>query len=112
MSGVDPAAWIAGAPRADLELQLDLRPLGDSPTALQGRLRAVNHRPGVIDRQSLPVESLTAGLTLAADELRLGDIDLRLAGGGRLRGSGALRDSELSLTLAATAVDADRKSVV
>ncbi|HRL78506.1 MAG TPA: hypothetical protein PLC86_22860, partial [Candidatus Accumulibacter phosphatis] len=106
LSGVDPAAWIAGAPRADLELQLDLRPLGDSPTALQGRLRAVNHRPGVIDRQSLPVESLTAGLTLAADELRLGDIDLRLAGGGRLRGSGALRDSELSLTLAATAVDA------
>ena len=106
LAGVDPAAWIAGAPRADLELQLDLRPLGDSPTALQGRLRAVNHRPGAIDRQSLPVESLTAGLTLAADELRLGDIDLRLAGGGRMRGSGALRDSELSLTLAATAVDA------
>ncbi|QKS29937.1 MAG: translocation/assembly module TamB domain-containing protein [Candidatus Accumulibacter similis] len=106
LSGVDPAAWVAGAPRADLELRLELRPLGDSPAALSGRLQAVNHRPGTIDRQLLPVESLTAGLALAADTLELGDIDLHLAGGGRLRGSGALRASELSLRLAASAVDA------
>ena len=106
LSGVDPAAWIAGAPHAEIELQLDLRPLADSPTTLQGRLRAVNHRPGAIDRETLPVDSLTAGLTLAAEELRLADIDLRLVGGGRLGGRGALRDSELSLTLAASAVDA------
>ncbi|MEF8755662.1 MAG: translocation/assembly module TamB domain-containing protein [Accumulibacter sp.] len=106
LSGVDPAAWIAGAPHADFELQLDLLPSADSSPALQGRLRSVNRRPGAIDRESLPIESLAASLTLAADGLRLGDIDLRLAGGGRLRGSGALHDSELSLTLAASAVDA------
>ncbi|MCM8611933.1 translocation/assembly module TamB domain-containing protein [Accumulibacter sp.] len=106
LSGVDPAAWIAGAPHADFGLQIDLLPVADSSPALQGRLRAVNRRPGAIDRDSLPIESLAADLTLAADGLRLGDIDLRLAGGGRLRGSGALHDSELSLTLAASAVDA------
>jgi translocation and assembly module TamB len=52
----------------------------------------VNRRPGAVDRQLLPIESLAAGLTLGESELRLADLDVRLSGGGRLQGSGSLRD--------------------
>jgi translocation and assembly module TamB len=104
LSGIDPAAWIAGAPQAELDLRAELRP-GDDST-LGGKLLLVNHRPGAVDRQLLPVESLAAGLTIGEDEFRLRDIDLQLAGGGRLQGSGSLRDGLLALRLAASSLDA------
>jgi len=106
ISGVDPAAWSKGAPQAALDLGVDLRPLADAPDVLGGRLTLRNRRPGAADQQSLPVESLHAGLRLSGDELQLADLDLRLSGGGRLRGSGLLRGSELTLRLMATALDA------
>jgi translocation and assembly module TamB len=104
LSGIDPAAWIPGAPQAELDLRAELRPRDDS--TLGGKLLLVNHRPGAIDRQLLPVESLAAGLGLGEDEFRLRDLDLHLAGGGRLQGSGSLRDGTLALRLAATSLDA------
>ncbi|WP_313951635.1 translocation/assembly module TamB domain-containing protein, partial [Accumulibacter sp.] len=106
LSGVDPAAWSKGAPEAALDVRAELKPLGDSSGGLGGRLAVVNRRPGAIDRQLIPVQSLHADLALADDELRLADLDLRLSGGGRLRGRGTLRDAELTLRLAATALDA------
>ena len=106
LSGVDPAAWLAGAPRAELDLRVDLRPLGDSASGLTGRLLVRNRRPGPVDRQLLPVESLAAGLTLDDQALHLSDFDLELSGGGRLRGSGTLCDSALALTLNASGLDA------
>jgi translocation and assembly module TamB len=51
LSAIDPAAWIAGAPQAALDLRVDLQPLGDAGTDLGGRLRVVNRLPGAIDRQ-------------------------------------------------------------
>ncbi len=106
LTGVDPAAWSPGAPQAALDLSVDLRPLGDAPDGLGGRLKMLNRRPGAADRQLLPVESLHSGLRLSDDALQLADLDLRLSGGGRLRGSGVLRASELTLRLTATALDA------
>jgi len=54
----------------------------------------------------VPIESVTAGLNLSDLELDFADLDLRLSGGGRLQGSGSLRDAELALRLAVTALDA------
>jgi translocation and assembly module TamB len=106
LTGVDPRAWIAGAPQADFDLRAELRPLGESAAALGGRLQLVNRRPGAVDRQLVPIESVTAGLNLSDLELDLADLDVRLSGGGRLQGSGSLRDAELALRLAVTALDA------
>jgi translocation and assembly module TamB len=106
LSAVDPAAWIEGAPQAIFDVQVDLQPRGDSPTGLGGRLTMINRRPGALDRQGLPLESLRAGLSLGDDELRLADLDVRLLGGGRLHGSGTLRDAELTLRLAVKSLDA------
>jgi translocation and assembly module TamB len=106
VSAIDPAAWIAGAPQAEFDLRLDLRPLAAAAAALGGRLLLVNRRPGPVDRQLLPIESLAADLSLAEDTLRLAEVDLRLSGGGRLHGGGTLHDAELALVLAASALDA------
>ncbi len=106
LSAIDPAAWIDGAPQAELDLRADLQPLGDASTGLGGRLTVVNRRPGSLDRQRLPVESLQAGLSLDEGELQLARLDVRLAGGGRLQGSASLRDAELALRLAVSSLDA------
>ncbi|WP_300339426.1 translocation/assembly module TamB domain-containing protein [Accumulibacter sp.] len=106
LSGIDPAAWSKGAPQAALELRAELQPLGDSPDSFGGRLTVVNRRAGAVDRQLLPLEAVHAGLRLSDGQLLLNDLDLRLSGGGRLRGSGTLRDAELTLRLAVSALDA------
>ena len=36
LSGVNPRAWIAGAPQAEFDLRAELRPLGESAAALGG----------------------------------------------------------------------------
>lgn len=105
LSGIDPAAWVAGAPQAQLDLRGELRPQGKAGE-LAGRLTVVNRRPGAVDRQLLPIESLAAGLTLGESELRLADLDVRLSGGGRLQGSGSLRDDQLALRVAVAGLDA------
>ncbi|MCP5249557.1 MAG: translocation/assembly module TamB domain-containing protein [Candidatus Accumulibacter sp.] len=106
LAGIDPAAWSKGAPQAALDLHAELQPLDDSSAALAGRLSVVNRQPGAADRQRLPLESLQTDLQLGDDQLALANLDLRLSGGGRLRGSGKLRDAELTLRLAASALDA------
>lgn len=106
LSSIDPAAWIDGAPQATLDLRAELRPLADSSAGLAGRLSVVNHLAGPADRQRLPIESLRSGLRFSEGRLDLDEVDVRLAGGGRLRGSGALRDAELALRLAVSSLDA------
>ncbi|MCM8599850.1 MAG: translocation/assembly module TamB domain-containing protein [Candidatus Accumulibacter sp.] len=106
LSSIDPAAWIDGAPQAALDLRAELRPLGDPSAGLGGRLTVRNHRAGSADRQRLPVDSLQTGLRFREGELDLDDLEIRLAGGGRLRGSGKLRDAELALRLAVSSLDA------
>ncbi|HPU80229.1 translocation/assembly module TamB domain-containing protein [Accumulibacter sp.] len=106
LSAIDPAVWIEGAPQAVLDVQVELQPRDGSPTGLGGRLTMLNRRPGSLDRHGLPFESLRAGLSLGNDELRLADLDVRLLGGGRLQGSGTVRDAELALRLAVRSLDA------
>ncbi|HNM64926.1 MAG TPA: translocation/assembly module TamB domain-containing protein [Accumulibacter sp.] len=106
LSGVDPAAWVDGAPRAALAVQIELQPLGDSPSELVGRLALVNRLAGTVDRQRLPLESLRSDLRLSGGELSLSALDAELLGRGRLQGSGRWQTDELALSLNAARLDA------
>jgi len=78
---IDPAAWVAGAPRALLEVQAHLRPLPGPGFTLGGPIAARNRMAGPVDRGRIPVGSATATLALDADALRLADLTARLARG-------------------------------
>ena len=120
---VDPSAWAAGAPRARLDIAAQLqaaddgKPSVDKQSAIAGltaHLHLVNHTPGPIDKQHLPLTSLKlrvqpAGEIAGADTaLQLDDIALELSGGGSLRGHGRWSGKALTLTLDARRLDAAR----
>ena len=106
ISGFDPAAWIDGAPQAQLDLNADLRPQGSSGVEFAGRLAVVNQRPDAIDRDRLPITALTATLAVDGTGWRADDLELRLSGGGRVHGQATLRADELALRVVASRVDA------
>ena len=61
---------------------------------------------GPLDRQRLPLESLSGRFDWADDGARLADLVARLPGQGRLNGSGNWRNGSLALDLEASALDA------
>lgn len=100
--GIDPAAIVAGAPRALLDVDARL----DSPAPAGMRLRIANRQSGALDRQRLPVESLQATLDWRGARLAVDALALSLSGGGRLVGQGRLDGEQLALDLAAVGVNA------
>ena len=111
--GIDPALFVADAPRAQLDVSLALA--RESPVApadaaagdaLAGHLRLDNRQSGSIDRQLLPLRSLASRVDWRGGTLDLADLVVELAGGGRLAGRGRLAEARLALELSAQRVDA------
>ena len=100
---IDPADWAAGAPQAKLSLKLDWNGQG---AQAGGQLEVQNRDPGRLDQQRLPLESLQSRLRLQEKTLLFDAVDLRLAGGGSLKGSGRAEGGGGSLALKALGVDA------
>ncbi|MBC3921043.1 translocation/assembly module TamB domain-containing protein [Undibacterium sp. CY18W] len=99
----NPAAWQAAAPQADLRLLARLKPVGDknaSRFVLAGDVSASNAQAAAINKQGLPVQSLTARLQLEADRLALQGLAVQLNGNGKLQG-----DARLSWVNAELAAD-------
>lgn len=86
IAGLDPAHWHPQAPRAELDLDIDIHPLADEEASLAGRLSLDNRSSGPVDRQALPLDALAARLRWQGERLQLADIDARLRGGGRFTG--------------------------
>lgn len=126
LEGIDPAAWVAGAPRADLNLKADLS-VSDQPSGagqapglwLRGPFSIDNDTPAAVDKGGLPVQRLSARLAMPIDELTrvdISDLDIRLAGDGRLAGqlgwqAGTRADDAVGTVrgkLTATRIDASR----
>ncbi len=105
-SGVDPAAWLAGAPSADFDIHAELLPPGERFGDLRGELSVHNRLPGAIDTQRLPLRSLRSELDLQQDVWHLKNIDVSLLGDGRLQGQGEYRQETLDLDLQADRLDA------
>jgi len=103
LANIDPAAWQAGAPTARLNLTADLAPQGEG---VAGSFRLHNPQPGPLDRQRLPLVSLSGHLDWQGDTARLTELKARLPGSAELNGHGKWQDSALSLDLQASRLDA------
>lgn len=109
LDGIDPAAWLPGAPQARLSATADFAP---QDRGLVGSFALTNHQPGPLDRQRLPVTTLAGALDWQGDRLRLSALHAALAGGGELSGDGDWRDGQLGLTLRGRRLDAAQFATV
>lgn len=98
---INPQAFNAAAPQADLNLRADLAPdttagkpadankPGDlSGMAVTGTIALDNAKPGSLDRQLLPLNSLQAKLALTLASQKITDLSIRLPKNGRIEGGG------------------------
>lgn len=108
LADLDPAVWIDGAPAARLRLNVDLKPDERQPGAIAGSFELHNAIAGSLDRQRLPLESLSGRFAWADDDASLSGLLVRLPGEGRLSGKGAWQNGVLSLALEARTLDAER----
>ncbi len=106
LADVDPAAWIDGAPVARLTLHAQVRPDEKQDGALGGDFDVGNSIAGPLDRQRLPLDSLSGRFDRADGGVRFAGLAARLPGQGRLNGGGNWRDGSLDLDLEASGLDA------
>ena len=94
---LNPRMFNPAAPQADLTVNADIAPLEAPPGAgladlkVAGPVTITNARPGSIDQELLPLESLQAHATLDAQRQQLDSLVVALRGGARLEGSGEFR---------------------
>ncbi|MFL9923388.1 translocation/assembly module TamB domain-containing protein [Herbaspirillum lusitanum] len=114
---LNPQAFSAGAPQADLRIRADLAPLdtasAPAPAAATGTTPALNSasaappsasdmkvggtidisngKPGRIDHQLLPLVSAKADVELDLKHQKLANLDIRLLKNARLQGGGEFR---------------------
>ncbi len=88
---LDPAAFVAGAPRAALALEAELAAPADGGALLAGPLRIVNRSPAPVDGGGIPVHSLAGALAWTEEEIGVDALDIVLPGEGRISGRLAWR---------------------
>ncbi len=97
LDDIDPAAWQPGAPQARLSIVADVQPQGEG---IVGSFGLTNHRPGPLDQQRLPLETLAGTLEWQGSVARFASLHAALPGRGELAGHGEWRDDTLTLDLA------------
>ncbi len=107
---LDPSAWNAAAPKADLRILADIRPLAASAVqrpasqAVQAstpgpatadsfslQISLQNNAVASLDQNGLPVQSLQAEAIWSGNSLQLQGMTARLPGDGKITGAGQLR---------------------
>ncbi|MBC3911357.1 translocation/assembly module TamB domain-containing protein [Undibacterium umbellatum] len=88
---LDPSAWQAGAPQADLRILTQLKPVSadkkkNPEFGLTGPITIHNAQAASINKQGLPVQSLSTKLFWQGQHLSLKDLAVQLAGKGKLHG--------------------------
>lgn len=93
---LNPKAFNAAAPVADIALRADLRPVTPAasavpaPLTVAGPITLVNATPGRIDADRLPLQSLAADVLLDAEHQQLTRLAIKLMNGGSISGKGNL----------------------
>lgn len=83
LSGLDPHAFWAKAPGADLTLQADLH----GRQFIAGKLTLTNNAPAPFDRNGLPLRSAQAQLTLSGERVKLDELMLSCGKHSAISGS-------------------------
>lgn len=96
-NGINPAAWKAGLPTADLRVQGSGRSLADK--RLQGAMSINNALPGNLDAQRIPLRSASANLLGGTRDLIFPAIQIDFGDGGKLAGNGAYSAQAMTLAL-------------
>jgi translocation and assembly module TamB len=89
LQGLDPAAFVAGAPSAELGIDATLATGADG--VLEGDVVVRNARPLRIDEGGVPFGSLTSRVHASPEQLALSDVEVALMGNGRLSGEADIR---------------------
>lgn len=91
---LNPQAFSAGAPQADLRVRADLAPVRQAAEAafkVAGKVAIDNAKPGSIDQQLLPLLSASADLELDLREQKISRLEVRLPKNARIEGGGSFR---------------------
>jgi translocation and assembly module TamB len=106
---LNPAAWLADAPSARLDLSLDLAP---QDAAIVGSFNIANQQPGPLDQQRLPLSNLSGQLHWQADRAQLTQLQARLPGGGELTGQADWLTQTQAVQLRLQAKQLDARKIV
>ncbi|SAL36765.1 PF04357 family protein [Caballeronia sordidicola] len=104
---VNPQAFSASAPFADLALRAELKPDPATPNALvvTGPVSIVNAKPGTVDKQLIPLIDARANVKLDASEQTISGLNVRLLKEATLTGGGALKDGKGEFDLKVAKLD-------
>jgi len=102
---IDPAAWQGGAPGALFSLRAELAP---ADAGVAGSFKLDNARAGTLDRERLPLVSLSGKVDWQNENARLSDIRASLGAAGEITGRGEWRNDTLQLDLDTRQIDASR----
>jgi translocation and assembly module TamB len=108
LAHINPQTFNAAAPQADITLRADLKPLAglaQAPFTVGGTISVVNTIAGSLDKNRLPLQSLSADVTLSAAEQQLKQLSIKLVDGGVIQGQGVYRlgDTDAAVTSATAA---------
>jgi translocation and assembly module TamB len=109
---LDPAAWVEGAPHAELRIEATLLP-EEGTSRLRGEVSITNAAPGRLDEQRVPLRTLHASLREEEGQLS-GQLSGRLQVpgfsaalvAGKVSGSALWADQQLAVEASLTDVDA------
>jgi translocation and assembly module TamB len=85
VSGLDPHAFAAAAPKAKLKLRATLQ--GSATQLLAGKVQLHNDSPATLDQGGLPLSDASTRLGVAADVLRCDDLLIKLQGTATISGA-------------------------
>jgi translocation and assembly module TamB len=104
---VNPQAFSASAPFADLALRAELKPDPATPNALvvTGPVSIVNAKPGTVDKQLIPLIDAHANVKLDASEQIISGLNVRLLKDATLTGGGTLKDGKGEFDLKVAKLD-------
>ncbi|HWX12788.1 MAG TPA: hypothetical protein VNZ04_12470, partial [Trinickia sp.] len=105
---VNPQAFSAGAPSADLSLEAQLAPMqvpNGEPLVVAGPVSIVNAKPGSLEARLLPLVDARADVRLDAREADIRNLRVRLVHGATLSGSGTLARGRGRIELQAAGLD-------